>query len=47
MNPRKDSEMKSIWFKQGEHKKLTDALNEGNNDIVLDIIFEIHQRGDL
>lgn len=47
MNPHKDCELRKIWFQKGEYKKLTDALNEGRNDDVLDILFEIYKRGDL
>lgn len=47
MNSHKDMILKEIWFKQKEYKKLKDALNEGDNTIVLDIIYEIYQRKDL
>lgn len=35
------------YSSEKEYKKLIDALNEGRNDDVLNIIFNIFQRGDL
>lgn len=47
MNFHKDMTLKGIWFKPKEYKKLKDALNEGDNTVVLDVIYEIWKRGDL
>lgn len=47
MNIHKDMILKEIWFKPTEHKKLINALNSGDNDKVLNILFDIHKRGDL
>ena len=47
-NPRKDSIVKNIWFKsEKEYKQLKDALDSGDNDKVLDIIFKVYKRRDL
>jgi len=47
MNPHKNMNMKSIWFKRGELNKLINAIESNEKDKVFDILFEIKQRGDL
>jgi len=47
MNPKKNKELRSIWLEKGEYKKLKDALDQGMNDEVLDIMYKINLRGDI
>jgi len=47
INCHKGMELKQIWFKSGEFKRLTDSLEGNFNDDVLDIMHEIYRRGDL
>lgn len=49
MNPHKNMQVKSVWFKTvpDEYKQLIDALDTNDKEKVLDIIFEIYLRGDL
>jgi len=47
-NPRKNAVLKNFWFEsEKEYRQLTDALDSGDNDKVLDLIYEIYKRGDL
>jgi len=47
MNPHKNMNMKSIWFKRGEHSKLISAIEGNEKEEVFNILFEINKRGDL
>lgn len=47
VNLRKEKIMKSVWFKKGEFERLIDAVDGGFNDQILDIIYDIYNRGDL
>lgn len=46
-NKRAGMELKSIWFKKGEFKKLIHALEGNFSDQIVDIIYDIYKRGDL
>ena len=37
----------TVWFKQEERQNLSNAIATGNNDQALDILHEMHKRGDL
>ena len=40
-------DLRSIWFKRGEHSKLIDAIEGNKKDEAFDIIHEMKKRGDL
>lgn len=47
INPKKNKVMKSFWFKdEKEYRKLIDALEGNFQEEVLNIMFEIYNRGD-
>ena len=37
----------SLWFKKDELQKLSNAITTNNNQEALDILHEMHKRGDL
>ena len=47
MNPHKNMELKQIWFKRGEFRKLVSAVECNEDGLVYEILWEIHNRGDL
>ena len=47
MNKHKNMELKQIWFKKGEFRKLVSSIECFEDGIVYEILFEIHKRGDL
>ena len=48
MNHRKNMITKTLWFlNQEEYKQLKNSLDSNNKETALDILFEIHRRGDL
>ena len=46
VNPRKGKIMKNIWCLPKEYERLIDCLEGGFNDEVLNIIYDIYNRGD-
>lgn len=47
MNKHKNMILRSIWFKRGEYNKLINAIENNNKEDVIDILFNIYNRGDL
>lgn len=47
VNPYKNCEFKQIRFKQGEYKKLVNALENNDKEKILDIIFAVYLRKDI
>jgi len=47
MNPHKNMQLVSIWFKKGEFNKLINAIENNDQCEVFNILFWIKERGDL